>query len=146
MSLNKAYSFVVVGLLIATTASADVIPFFGRRSPPMRSYLELRVVQVPKGIVFIFIDERGRFRDKSQNYMLQNHRMIIDEPGTIYGAYEYQLSNPFSVYADRDKLIELRTIRDREIPHSDGVPPQPAVLICTMTKDKSMKYVLKCPE
>lgn len=142
MSWSKIYCIVLAGLLIATTTSADVIPFFGRRKPPMRSWIEFRVDQLPKGTAILFLDEYGSLLSKAPEQLI----IRMYGPGTVYGANEKQLSKPFSFNIDSEKLVLLRVVSQHDIPHSDGVPPQPRVLNCSMTKNKILKFELNCTE
>ena len=143
MSLHRTGGIVLTGLLLlATTVSADLIPYNGYKRHSIRtSWLDIRVNRLPSGMVLLFLDESGKLLVKAR----ENESLRIDKPGDVFGAREAQLSTPFSFGKDREKLFKLRTFEQDQIPASYG-KPLPMFQRCSVAEAQSGAYVLKCDD
>jgi hypothetical protein len=145
MSWKTTRSVLIIAILIATTASADVIPFFGKRRiarPYNRSWIEFSASRLPKGTVLLIMDKDGEVLGKTYDKEV----MRLHEPCTIYAAYESQLSTPFSYKKDRLKLIRLREVTDNDFPGSYDNEVSPALLNCRMIGGGKVAYTLDCSD
>jgi hypothetical protein len=139
MLFRKACLHTVVGILVAASAYADVIPFFGGNYKRY-SYLEMTTQQLPPGMVLLLLDDEENLVARAHGKEL----MMISRPGKVYLAREDQLSTPFSYRTDKKKLNKLKSFRQEDLPWRKHVQPTPEQLDCTLSQDQPDKFQLVC--
>jgi hypothetical protein len=137
----RTSSIVLAGIFLSATAYADLVPpYGGGQRHPYVSSINLYVGAIPKGMVLLYLDQDGKLLEKARG----NEVLIIQQSGTVYGAREKQLSQPFSFKTDQTKLFKLKTYLTADLPQSLGRPPDPAAMYCDMLSAKAGEYALKC--
>ncbi|MFH0785732.1 MAG: hypothetical protein V2B20_27810 [Pseudomonadota bacterium] len=136
----KALSIIFGSIfLAAVTTSADVVlPAEPNRL--FRSWIEIFVPELPLGYALFCVGENGKIIGQTNG----KTELRIYQPCTVYGAREDQLSSPFSFQADKMKLVQLRTVRQEEIPEKRGEGPGPQRLHCKITGERLEDYTLQC--
>lgn len=140
MGYGKILCFIIVGLLVTGTVSADIIVDFKARRPH-QSWIEITVNSMPQGIVLLCLDASGAIISQTDG----RTRMKIDRPGFLYAAMQSQLSKPFSFARDKDRLSILRAIKSEDIPGRIGQIPKPALWSCELRGATLEDYLLICP-
>lgn len=140
MSRLITWVMVIGGIFLATIrASADVIiPVEPNRI--YRSWVSITISELPLGYELLCIDEKGKIIDQTRG----KTSLRIDFPCTIYGVGSNELSTPFSLQADKGKLLQLRVVGQDEIPTKRGDNPRPVSLTCDITGTRQENYVMTC--
>jgi len=139
MLWRKACCAALIGTFVSAISYSDIIPPGGGPTHPQRAWIELYAEKLPKGMILIFVDEKGNLLEKSNG----KEALIINRSGTVYGVYEKQLSMPFSFKTNKSKLYELRTMSDNEIPSNFG-RPMPLRMNCNILSTGAGKFELDC--
>lgn len=108
----------------------------GRRE--IRAF-ELHAWDMPQGMLLLYLDNEGNLLAK----LNRHENKTIYRGGTLYGAFEAELSAPFSLQNDMKKLIRLKSISNEELPvfvQGRGAEE----LYCEIMTEKAGGYRLAC--
>jgi hypothetical protein len=143
MSWKTTCSVLTISILLATTVSADVFPFFNSRRNVVKTYpgeIEFTAGKLPKGMLLLYIDNQGKEIGEAH----QNDQIIIRRAGTLYGFLAGHITTTFSYTTDKAKLIKLREVTDNDIPIRSKNYPNSVTWYCNVVSLGHKKYKLDC--